>query len=77
MGVPLQRLLDAAAADTDLGGASCALTGACVGAYSGVAVAQWGQRPLGRVFVPAGNLWLNRVASELPVLPDAPTNRRG
>lgn len=77
MGVPLQRLLDTAAADEDQGGAPCALTCACLGAYSGVAVVQWGQGPLGRAFVPAGNLWLNRVASELPALPDAPNNRRG
>lgn len=76
-GVPLQRLLDAAVSDEDLGGVPCALSLACVGAFSGVAVAQWGQNPLGRVFVPMGNLWLNRVAAEAPQLPDAPHDRRG
>lgn len=75
--MPLQRLLDAAASDEDLGGVPCALSLACLGAYSGVAVAQWGQNPLGRVFVPAGNLWLNRVSEEAPELPDPPQDRRG
>lgn len=76
-GVPLQRLLDAAVLDEDLGGVPCALSLACLGAFSGVSVAQWGQNPLGRVFVPVANLWHNRVAAEPPQLPDAPNDRRG
>ena len=74
VGLPLQRLL--ASAETDeQGGVPCGLTFASLGAHGGVAVQPWGS--LGRVFAPAANLWLHKVAREPPILPPAPNNMTG